>query len=265
MTPPPEPQPHPPVVEGREHPVARAGGSALDAVGSGVEPGRRAPDAAGSAAEAGRWALGNVGPAAEAGAAAAGAPARLILLRHGCSAGAEARCAGRGDIFDPGLGPAGRAQAGVAVHRLGRQLDLVVSSPARRALETACLWGLPVRVDDRLAERSFGEWEGRPWAELWPTVPAAVLADPEAYTTFTPPGGEPLEAVADRVGAALRDLAAEPGRRVLAVTHAGPLRLAVGAVLGLSPGRALTLGADHAHAAVLDRYGDRWVLECLNC
>jgi hypothetical protein len=35
--------------------------------------------------------------------------------------------------------------------------------------------------------------------------------------------------------------------------------------LGLSPGRALTLGADHAHAAVLDRHGIRWVLHRRNC
>jgi broad specificity phosphatase PhoE len=189
----------------------------------------------------------------------------VILLRHGNTGGAEARCAGRGDVFDPGLGPDGREQAAAAVRRLGWQFDLVVSSPARRALETARAWGLPVRVDERLAERSFGQWEGRPWAELWPTVPAAILADPEAYAAFIPPGGEPLEAVVHRVGAALRHLSAEPGRRVLVVTHAGPLRLAVGAALGLPPGRALTLGADHARAAVLDRYGDRWVLECLNC
>jgi broad specificity phosphatase PhoE len=234
---PPQAQPRPPAVKDREHAVARAGGSAL----------------------------AKVGPAAEAGAAAADAPARLILLRHGSAAGAETRCAGRGDRFDPGLGPVGLEQAAAAAHRLGRQLDLVVSSPARRALETARAWGLPVRVDDRLSERSFGDWEGRPWAELWPTVPAAVLADPEAYVAFTPPGGEPLGAVVGRVAAALRDLADEPGRRVLAVTHAGPLRLAVGAVLGLPAGRALTLGADHARAAVLDRYGDRWVLESLNC
>jgi alpha-ribazole phosphatase len=193
------------------------------------------------------------------------APARLLLLRHARVAGAEVRCAGQGAAIDPGLGPDGWEQATAAVRRLGEPIDLVVSSPARRALETARAWDLPIRVDQRLAERSFGEWEGRLWAELWPTVPAAVLADPEAYAAFTPPGGEPLDAVLARVEAAVHDLSAEPGRRVLAVTHAGPVRLAVAAALGLPPGRALTLGADHARAAVLDRHGGRWVLECLNC
>jgi probable phosphoglycerate mutase len=187
----------------------------------------------------------------------------MVLLRHAAPAGAGERCAGQGP-FDPGLEPLGREQAAAAVGRLGREFDLVVSSPARRALETAAMWGLPVEVDDRLAERCFGEWEGRPWVELWPEVPAEVFTSPAAYAAFTPPGGEPYEAVADRVQAAVRDLTAVPGRRVLVATHAGPLRLAVGAALDLPAAIALTLGAGLARAASLDRYGDRWVLQSLN-
>jgi broad specificity phosphatase PhoE len=192
-------------------------------------------------------------------------PARLVLLRHAAPAGAGKRCAGRGSVFDPGLESLGREQAAAAVRRLGCGFDLVVTSPARRARETAAAWDLPVQVDERLAERSFGDWEGRLWTELWPEVPAEVLASPEAYAAFTPPRGESYEAVAARVQAAVHDLTAAPGRRVLAGTHAGPLRLAVGAALGLPPAIALTLGAGLARAAVLERHGDRWVLDGLNC
>jgi broad specificity phosphatase PhoE len=188
-----------------------------------------------------------------------------VLLRHAAPAEAGERCAGHGGAFDPGLEPLGREQAAAAVQRLGREFDLVVSSPARRASETVAAWDLPVEVDERLAERSFGEWEGRLWTELWPRVPAEVLASPEAYAAFTPPGGEPYDTVAVRVRDALHDLTAEPGRRVLAGTHAGPLRLAVGAALGLPPAVALTLGAGFARAAVLERHDDRWVLAGLNC
>ncbi len=191
-------------------------------------------------------------------------PARLVLLRHAVPAEAGERCAGRGGVFDPGLETLGREQAAAAVQRLGREFDLVVSSPARRARETVAPWNLPVEVDERLAERSFGEWEGRPWTELWPQVPAEVLASAKAYAAFTPPGGEPYDAVAERVQDALRDLTAEPGRRVLAGTHAGPLRLAVGAALGLPPAVALTLCAEFARATELERHGDRWVLVGLN-
>jgi probable phosphoglycerate mutase len=191
------------------------------------------------------------------------APASLVLLRHAAPAEAGERCAGRG-AFDPGLESLGREQAAAAVRRLGQELDLVVSSPARRALETAAAWDLPVEVDERLAERCFGEWEGRRWVEVWREVPAEVFTSPEAYAAFTPPGGEPYDAVANRVQAAVRDLTAVPGRRILVATHAGPLRLAVGAALGLPPAVALTLGAGLARAASLDRYSDHWVLQSLN-
>lgn len=193
------------------------------------------------------------------------AAARLVLLRHAAAAEARERCAGWGGPFDPELESLGRAQASDAVGRLGREFDLLLSSPARRTRETAAAWDLPVEIDERLAERSFGAWEGRLWTELWPLVPAEVFTSPQAYAAFTPPGGEPYQAVAARVRSALDDLTGTPGRRVLAVTHAGPLRLAVGAALGLDPAVALTLGAGFARAAVLERHGDHWVLDGLNC
>jgi broad specificity phosphatase PhoE len=189
-------------------------------------------------------------------------PARLVLVRHGVAEGAGERCVGR--LADPGLTAEGRDQAAAAAARLGREFDLVVASPARRARETAAARGLPVTPDERLAERSFGEWEGRPWAELWPTVPAEVRSETAAWAAFTPPGGEPIAEVAARVAACVRELTATPGRRVLAVTHAGPLRLAVGLALDLPGERALDLGADHGAASVLVRWADHWLVERLN-
>jgi broad specificity phosphatase PhoE len=191
-------------------------------------------------------------------------PARLVLVRHGAAEGAGERCVGQGGAVDPGLGELGRRQAAAAATRIGAGFDLLVCSPARRARETAAAWDLPVTLDQRLAERCFGDWEGRPWEELWPTAPAAVRSDPAAWAAFTPPGGETLEEVAARVGACVRELTAVPGRRVLAVTHAGPLRLAAGLALDLPGERALGLGADHGAATVLLRWGDDWLLERLN-
>jgi broad specificity phosphatase PhoE len=189
-------------------------------------------------------------------------PAVLVLVRHGAAEGAGERCVGR--LADPGLTAAGREQAAAAAARLGSAFDLLVCSPARRARETAVAWDLPVTLDERLAERSFGEWEGRPWDELWPGVPAAARSEPAAWAAFTPPGGEPLAEVAARVSACVGELTATPGRRVLAVTHAGPLRLAVGFALDLPAERALGLGADHGRSAVLTRWGEAWLVERLN-
>jgi broad specificity phosphatase PhoE len=186
-------------------------------------------------------------------------PARLVLLRHGAT-DAGLICVGR---TDAGLSAEGRAQAEAAAARLALEPDRVVVSPLRRARETAAAFDLPVEDDDRLVERDFGEWEGRAWTDLWPTVDPAVLTDPVAYAAFTPPGGEPAEAVRTRVVAAVEALTADPGCVVLAVTHAGPLRIAVAHALGLDDRQAFSLGAEHGRAAVLARHGDDWVLEQL--
>jgi broad specificity phosphatase PhoE len=188
------------------------------------------------------------------------APARLVLLRHAAT-DAGPICVGA--RLDPGLSEAGREQARDAAQRLDVTPDLVVASPLRRAEETAAAFGPGIVVEPRLAERDFGAWEGRPWAEIWDEVDPAALTDPVAYAALTPPDGETAEAVAARVADAVDDLTSAPGRTVLAVTHAGPLRLAVAHALRLDVAQTFALAADHARAAVLARFGDAWVLERL--
>lgn len=122
---------------------------------------------------------------------------RLYLVRHGRAAAtfAEAR--------DPGLDPAGRAQAEAVAERLAPLGPLpIVASPLRRTRETAAplerRWGLSARVEPAVAEipspvddlARRGEWVrgvmAARWAELaadlqawrWRVV-AALLAIPE--------------------------------------------------------------------------------------
>jgi broad specificity phosphatase PhoE len=66
-----------------------------------------------------------------------------------------------------------------------------------------------------------------------------------------------------RCWAAAVELTAEPGRTVLAVTSAGPLRLVVGAALGLPTERVFGLGAEPGRAALLSRWGCDWTLDRL--
>ncbi|MFO8074577.1 MAG: histidine phosphatase family protein [Actinomycetota bacterium] len=187
------------------------------------------------------------------------APAVLVLLRHG-EADTAGRCAGQ--RLDPSLTRRGRSQAVSARHRLAMPIDEVVSAPAARARQTASAWTAEPSVEAGLAERDFGAWEGRRWEELWAGVAPEVLADPDAYAALTPPGAETLAEVEARAWSAAERLAVE-GRRVLAVTHAGPLRLVLARALGLRPAQAFALAADHGRAAVLRRHGRAWTLEAL--
>ncbi|MDO1527748.1 histidine phosphatase family protein [Fulvimonas sp. R45] len=147
--------------------------------------------------------------------------ARLELLRHGDTG----QRSYRGQLDDP-LSELGWSQLREAVR--GRAWDRVVSSPLARcaafARELAAARGLPLRIDARLAEYHFGDWQGVPietLAERDGDALARFWADPVAHP---PPGAERFAAFRDRLVAALDDARRERGR-VLVVTHGGAIRL----------------------------------------
>lgn len=171
-----------------------------------------------------------------------GAPTTTLLLRHGQTAlSAERRFAGRGDIP---LTDLGHQQAAATAAALARRsgIDLVITSPLRRTLETAravsAAAGLPMSVDDGLVETDFGSWEGMTFGEVmarWPDEIAAWMADPEV----APPGGESFAAVGVRVNAALdRILAESAGQTIVIVSHVTPIKSIVCRAL-LAPTAAL--------------------------
>ena len=126
-----------------------------------------------------------------------------------------------------GLASAGRLLAGVT-------FASVVSSDARRAQMTAQAIspGRPPRLDARLRERSFGDWEGRPMSELRAEHPEVLATNGAVRLDAEVPGLEPLDALFARVHAALRDAVALDGP-LLIVGHHGSLRVAM-VLLGVS-------------------------------
>jgi len=146
---------------------------------------------------------------------------RLILVRHGESEGNRAR------RFTPTpevpLTETGREQVRAAAEWIAARFapELVVSSPFRRARQTseilAARFGVAVRVEEDLRERSYGTLAGEPYASATRTPGW----DPERYWLWRPPGGgETLVDVAARAGAVLDRLARDaPGMDVVVVSH----------------------------------------------
>ena len=118
---------------------------------------------------------------------------RVFLLRHGETEwSASGQHTGRTDIP---LTERGRelaqetADLGRRILR-GRPPALVLTSPRRRARDTAELAGLRVdRVDERLAEWDYGEYEGR-------TTRRSAARCPAGRSGPTAPGGETAGQVA---------------------------------------------------------------------
>ncbi|SDH32475.1 bifunctional RNase H/acid phosphatase [Nonomuraea jiangxiensis] len=185
----------------------------------------------------------------------------LLLLRHGeTELSLERRFSGRGDAE---LTANGLAQASAAAERLSREpyrLDVIVTSPLKRARQTAeavaQLTGLDVEVDEDLRETDFGAWEGHTFTEVqrrWPAELTAWLADPEA----APPGGESFATTAHRVQAAgARLVERHEGKTVLAVSHVTPIKMLLRFAL-MAPLESLyRMHLDLACLSLIEYYAD---------
>ncbi len=157
------------------------------------------------------------------------AAGEIVVVRHGrTAANAAGLLLGHLDVV---LDDLGRAQAAAVAATVPRP-DLVVSSPLRRARETAEAFGLPVQIDEAWIELDYGDWDGRPLAE----VPAELWDTWRADVDFAPPGGESLGQLTARVHDALDGLSGRlDGRRAVVVTHVSPVKAAAGWALGLGP------------------------------
>ncbi len=107
-----------------------------------------------------------------------------------------------------------------------------VSSPARRCRETAAaIWpeGPAAEVDARLWEQDFGEWDGKPFAE----IPDLGPLPPEQLAAHRPPDGESFDDLVRRAAPALREIAGRNADAPVAVVaHAGTIRAALALALG---------------------------------
>lgn len=150
----------------------------------------------------------------------------LILLRHGrTEANAGGLLQGR---IDPELDELGRLQAAAAAAAIG-PVDRVISSPLRRARETAAAFGAPVEIDDRFIELDYGDWEAKPVRD----VPAETWAEWRSDLDFRPPGGETLAELGDRVRGGLDDLAADAIHAdIVIVSHVSPIKASAAWALG---------------------------------
>jgi broad specificity phosphatase PhoE len=154
---------------------------------------------------------------------------RLILIRHGeTDWNVEGRYQGQAD---PPLNARGLAQARELAEALrGVTLDVLYSSPLRRALQTAQILAaglrLPLHVEPRLMEIHQGDWQGRLRAEISARYPDLFRRWETEPWEVTPPGGEHLTHVQDRVYAALDDILARyQGQHIGLVIHRIPIAL----------------------------------------
>src|SRR5262245_50759386 len=161
-------------------------------------------------------------------------PLRLLLIRHGeVLANREMRYVGARDepLADSGIVQADRLATALA----SLPIRAVYSSPLSRARETgrriAAARAIDLRIEPRLREQSFGEWEGLTRAEVLERDRERLLRW-EADLGTSPLGGEALAEIQARMLALVQELAREhPEEQVALVSHVGPIKALLCAAL----------------------------------
>lgn len=194
---------------------------------------------------------------------------RFFLVRHGETAdNLQMRYLG---IRDEPLTNNGKVQANQAAAALALlPIDLIVSSPLRRAAETAVqiqeACGVELRLDSRLAEGSFGKWEGLTRSEVMEldSREAEKLAKWESDASCAPPGGEAFNKVQERVVELANQLKNEFGdSSIVLVSHVGPIKALIAAALKIPLLASSRFFLDPASISVVD-WGEDSVLRLFN-
>jgi broad specificity phosphatase PhoE len=197
---------------------------------------------------------------------------RFWLIRHAIvSESARAVLYGRMDvdICEESLASQATAYRALAA-RLPPHAAWVVT-PLGRTRQTAAaiqragnFSSIPA-VEPRLIEQDLGAWQGLRHAEL-----PGKLADP-AHPFWplgageVPPGGESMEAVVARVGAAMEFLAESHGRTdIVCVSHGGAIRAAVAHAIGAGAQAALHFSIQNLSLTVLERFSAGWRVVTVN-
>jgi phosphoserine phosphatase len=190
-----------------------------------------------------------------------------LFMRHGETPwNREGRVMGRNPVE---LDADGRAQVEAAIP-FARLLkpELIITSPLIRARQSAeivaaGIGGVAVSEDPQLAEVQYGRWEGMVYDDLVDDPEyAKYRVDP---LTLPTPGGETIVQVQSRgVEAVRRAIAANPGRRILFVSHGDIIRTVLCKLMGLELEHFRRIRVDNATFSGVQLVGDFAEVKFLN-
>lgn len=152
----------------------------------------------------------------------------IVFTRHGKSEGNEKEVYhGRLDLPLTSEGKKEAIKAANLIENI--HFDEVYISSLERARETAKLFGLSGKSDDRILERNFGIFENLSYDEILKAYPKEAQKWNNDFVNYRIPQGESLKDVYKRTKAFIKDMSLKKGK-VLVVTHDGVIRCALSSV-----------------------------------
>lgn len=190
----------------------------------------------------------------------------VVLVRHAAS-----RSAGKfvGQQDEP-LSAEGRRQSHELARKLsGFRFDAIFTSDLTRAIETARPTAqrreLQVQIRPGLREMHFGRWQGLSWEQIRRREPRTANRWLKHFASQPIPGAEQFRQFKRRVKAELKAIVdANCGCCVLVVTHAGVIRVALAAALGMKDENIFRLAQDPCALNVVEHFAGGLTVRCVN-
>jgi broad specificity phosphatase PhoE len=161
---------------------------------------------------------------------------KLFCIRHGeTSYNMAGRIQGQSDSE---LSPLGRRQCEAVAQTLaGFEIEAVISSPLKRAAESAKIIAdmlrVDVKLDPRLMEIHAGIFQSHTWEEIDERFPAESRQWRSHDPDFRIPGGESRRDIMQRAAEAFYALREARYRQAIVVAHGGSLAGAFKALLDI--------------------------------
>ena len=148
--------------------------------------------------------------------------AKLIIIRH-CETDSNKQKRYLGETDEP-LNSVGKEQAKELAERISDlRFDILVSSPKKRALETAEIINQgkkEIIIEPRFEERKMGVYEGLTESEVKEKFPDVYSQNVTRVFDKAAPGGETVEQMQERVLEALSEIRKKyKGKDILVVAH----------------------------------------------
>jgi alpha-ribazole phosphatase len=186
----------------------------------------------------------------------------LYLVRHAPVVGQHGRCYGITDVECDTTDA--KAFAGLASILPGADALWTVTPLSRTRRTADAVWAArktqapEYRLVPDLIEQSFGNWQGKTYAELGAYGQGDSRSTHRHWLTMAdikPEGGESFVEVCARVARAIdATLESAKGGKIAMVCHGGVIRAALAHALGLAPEAALAIVVDTLSVTRLDRF-----------
>lgn len=155
---------------------------------------------------------------------------RLLLIRHG-QTDYNVKKIPQGQEIDAPLNDEGIRQVEAAIPLVPSNIDFIISSPLKRASQTADILnkalGKEILYEDRIKELSYGSLAGKTWQEIEAETgdPNVKEKDSNMNFNYCLYGGEAVIDVQNRVAQFVEDAKVKyPGKTILVTTHSGVMK-----------------------------------------